>query len=244
MPDQTILLVPDLHFGSEDRAYVKNITKLIADLQPDRVVQLGDLYDGKAPARWSRGSAEEFAGTLQAELDRAQNWLADVRSVYDGPLDILSGNHGARTRRYLERHAPALAVLRALDIRELLNLRYYEATWHEAPIKIAPGWLAAHGDEGRLAQTGGLTALGLAKKFGASVACGHTHRAGLVAETAMVNGRGKTLYGLECGHGMDIRKADYLSALSANWQKACGILSVSGGHVSPRLLYWIGGRFA
>jgi hypothetical protein len=94
-----------------------------------------------------------------------------------------------------------------------------------------------HGDEGSVNQTGGQTALGLAKKTGLSVVCGHTHRAGLLHYTESVSGVStRTIWGLEVGNLMDQKKASYLKGGIANWQQAIGVLYIDGQKVTPKLI--------
>jgi hypothetical protein len=82
----------------------------------------------------------------------------------------------------------------------------------------------------------GLTALGLAKKFGKSVVCGHTHRAGISAYTEGLGSQYRTLWGLEAGNVMDKKKASYLKAGSANWQMSVAVIETHGDRVSPFLV--------
>jgi hypothetical protein len=100
----------------------------------------------------------------------------------------------------------------------------------------------AHGDEGKLSQTPGSTALSLAKRLGKSVVCGHTHRVGLQHETVGFYGKTSTLFGLEVGHMMDIKQADYLSAGTANWQQGIGILVENNKKVVPYAVPIINGE--
>jgi hypothetical protein len=50
------------------------------------------------------------------------------------------------------------------------------------------------------------------------------------------------LFGLEVGHLMDLRKASYLKAGSANWQSGIGMLIVDGRDVFPMSLPIINGK--
>lgn len=89
-------------------------------------------------------------------------------------------------------------------------------------------WLLAHGDEGGLRQIAGTTAAGLAQRWQKNVVCGHSHRAGLVPTSYGVLGNQKTLWGLEVGNLMDLKKASYLRpAQAANWQQAFGLVHVT-----------------
>lgn len=232
------MILSDSQFGSEDRALHKRMVGIIDWAQPDKLIHVGDLLDCKAPSRWTRGTAEEFTSSLQLEIDRANAWLHAVRGVYDGPFHIKMGNHDERIQLYLERQAPALASLRALRVTELLDLRELEIAWEPMPFDIAPGWLCAHGNEGKSAQHAGGTALALARQLGKSVVCGHTHRAGLIAySTGYAGAVRSTIYGMEVGHMMDIRKADYLKFGAGDWQQAYGVLHQAGRKVRPELVY-------
>ena len=237
MTQYEVMCLADSQFGSEDRALHKKMVGVIEWAQPAKLVHVGDLLDCKAPSRWTRGTAEEFTSSLQQEIDRANDWLHAIRRVYDGPFDIKQGNHDERIQAYLERQAPALASLRFLRVTELLDLRELEIGWHELPFDVAPGWICAHGDEGKSAQYAGGTAMALARQMGKSVVCGHTHRAGLTAFTSGYAGKASTLYGMEVGHMMDMRKADYLKFGAGDWQAGYGVLHVNGRKVRPELVY-------
>lgn len=239
------MILPDTQFGSEDRKTIRLLTDAVAYIDPDHLVQIGDLLDCKAPARWSKATADEFAGTLQSEIDRATAWFAQIRAVYDGPFTIKEGNHDLRIDTYLRTQAPALGSLRALRVEELLRLSDFGIRYERRPFTLstAPGWVFAHGHEGTASKIAGVTALGLARQFGKSVVCGHTHRAGLVHETTGYNGSQRALWGMEVGHAMDIKKASYLDTGSANWQQAFGTLERYAGRVFPRLYPIMGGTY-
>ena len=62
--------------------------------------------------------------------------------------------------------------------------------------------------------------MNLAQRWGKSVVCGHTHRLGVQHRHHSVGGRiTQPLFGVEVGHLMDMRKADYLRAGHGNWQQ-------------------------
>jgi hypothetical protein len=100
----------------------------------------------------------------------------------------MRSNHGDRILKYLSKYAPALqgkgsplTIPRIYGYDETplsgelpLPIHYHDSLW-----EFAPGWVLAHGDEGSLIQTPGGTALNIAKRIGASVVCGHTHKAGI-----------------------------------------------------------------
>jgi hypothetical protein len=55
-------------------------------------------------------------------------------------------------------------------------------------------------------------------------------------------GKTNTLFGLEVGHMMDMKQADYLSAGTANWQHGIGILVQTNTKVTPYAVPIIGGE--
>lgn len=233
------LTIPDLQVPDEDRKAVDSVLRFVDEYQPDGLLCVGDELDSPEPSRWNKGYAGEYAGTLQKSIDRCNGLLADFRDVLgpDKPFHLMRSNHGERIRTYLARYAPALGSLRALDYAALLGLSDLGITYHEQPFEFAPGWMLAHGDEGSMTQTPGGTALSLAKKWGKSVVCGHTHRMGLQHHHQYVNSKASSLlFGMEVGHLMDLKKANYLKAGSSNWQQAVGLIEVDGKRVQPTLV--------
>lgn len=229
------MLIPDIHIPDHHTNAVNNLLELIEHYKPDEIVQTGDLLDMKGPARWSKGTAVEYEQNLQDDADQAIGILRRIRDVYDGPFRVIKGNHDVRAEKYLRQYAPALRHIRALGFAQLLNFDELEIDLHSGPpYRVAPGWVAVHGDQGRLARYGGGTALTIARQYGLSVACGHTHRAGLIPETTGLYQR-HTVTGLELGHLMNEKKADYMK-LPPNWQMAFGMLHISGKNVQPELI--------
>jgi predicted phosphodiesterase len=236
--DIKIVVVSDMQIPYQDRTAVANLIQFVGDFGPDMLVNVGDDIDSPEVSHWNKGSAGEYAGTLQASLDE----LREVHGAFkdalgDKPYHVSRSNHGDRLRKYVSRYAPALAGLRALSEPDLMGYNELGIEYHREPFEIAPGWYAAHGDEGSLSAIAGRTAGLLAEKWGVSVVCGHTHRAGISSKTYALNGTvGKTVTGMEVGHLMDLSRAGYLAAGSADWQASFGLLYVAGGRVSPVLV--------
>ena len=154
-------------------------------------------------------------------------------AVGDKPFHVMRSNHGDRISNYINKYAPALASLRALEYETLLRYDELDITYHDKIWQFAPGWALAHGDEGNLIQTSGGTALSLARRIGLSVVCGHTHRQGIQHYHVGYNGRiSARLFGVEVGHLMDLNKADYLTTGAANWQQGFTILYIRRSNVT------------
>jgi hypothetical protein len=240
------LVLPDLQVPDHDASLVKRLAEWVSYQEFDGIACVGDELDSPEPSRWNKGYAGEYAGTLQKGIDTCHQVLGlFAEALGEGkPFHLMRSNHGERIRTYIARYAPALASLQVLDYERLLGLDELDITYHEKPYEFAPNWLLAHGDEGSLSQAAGGTALGLAKRWGKSVVCGHTHRAGIQHQHHSVGGRVvRPLFGMEVGHLMDMRKASYLKGGSANWQQAFGVLEVDGRHVKPTLVPIISGRW-
>lgn len=232
---KTIVVIPDMQIPYHDPRAVKAVMNFVKDYQPDELMCVGDEADSPEPSRWNKGMAGEFEGTLQAGLDKtAAIMLGFKQALGDKPFHTMRSNHGDRVENYVKKYAPALASLRELEYSKLLNYKANGITYHDTLYEFTPGWVLAHGDEGRTNRTAGGTALTLARQIGSSVICGHTHKAGIQHEHTGYNGSIRNrLYGVEVGHLMDLKQAAYLGSTGANWQQAFVILYVRRGNVTP-----------
>jgi hypothetical protein len=232
------LIIPDLQIPHHDKKFASRLVDLAADLKPTGIVFIGDNVDCTAPAVWNKGTAEEFAGTLQNEFDIWADLAYRLRSVYGGWVGVHMGNHEKRITKYLRDKAPALSSLESLRLENLMQLAEFSFEQLPDNYDIAPGWVTHHGDYASLSDIAGRTASNYSAKLQKSVIIGHTHRAGIIAESYGYNGRWKTRYGVEVGHGMDPKKAGYTNGI-ANWQKAFGYLENydNGRYINPHVTY-------
>jgi hypothetical protein len=230
---KTIVTISDLQVPYHHPRAVKALTGFISAWTPDQVICVGDEIDMPQVSRWSRGLAGEYAGRLAKDRDATCRILEDLAVT-----DVMRSNHGDRLGNYLRQYAPGLADDPDLQYERYMRYDTMGITYHRSMWEFAPNWLLAHGDEGGLSQEPGKTALKLAQRTGKSVACGHTHRAGLQPWTEAHSGRHvRTIYGMEVGCLMELRQAAYLKSGGANWQLAFGIHFVDGRNVSPHLVY-------
>ncbi|WP_052069465.1 hypothetical protein [Streptacidiphilus albus] len=148
------------------------------------------------------------------------------------------GNHDRRISDYLHKYAPAVADMPEWQFDRLLSFEQFGMELRPSIAELAPGWVSTHGDnrEIPLRPTAGATAYAAAERYGVNVACGHTHRAGMVQTSHGYNGRMRPRIGLEIGHICDMRKVSYLGSGYANWQMAFGVLHVNGNSVQPQLV--------
>lgn len=232
------VIVPDLQIPHQDKRFVRNLVSYIQNRQPYGVIFIGDNVDCTAPATWNKGTTEEFAGTLQHEFDEWFDLGIGIRTFYSGFVGVHFGNHEKRITSYLRNKAPAFSSLRSLELSNLMRLDELEFKALPDHYDIAPGWVTHHGDYASISDIAGRTAANYSAKIGKSVICGHTHRAGIIAESVGYNGRLKTRYGMEVGHGMLEAKAHYTNGVM-NWQKAFGELEVydNGRFIVPKVHY-------
>lgn len=238
MSEHNIVVLPDIQYPYHDKKFVNALVNFVSDYCPDELGQIGDLIDQPEPSRWNKGMAGEYAGTLQKSLHGTHDILWQFRNAlgYDKPFWVKEGNHDLRVHTYIQRYAPALDGIEALAMPRLLRLDELEIDWKYDPFNVAPGWIAAHGHEGSLSKVCGSTALGLAKKYGMSVVCGHTHRLGLQNETRGFMGKLSTITGMEVGNAMDMKQADYLKTGVADWQQGFGLLHVLNGKTHAQII--------
>jgi predicted phosphodiesterase len=225
---ERIVVVSDLQIPYHDPKAVHNLIDFIKRYKPDRVVSIGDEIDLPQISKWQKGRAGEFAGGIGRDRDLTVKLLEKLRVT-----DVIRSNHTDRLFNYLASYAPGLQGIPELQLENFLRLPELGITYWRNPMPIAPGWIAVHGDQGRISQVSGHTALKQATAHGKSLVCGHTHRLGLASVTEASGGvLGRKLTGFEVGNLMDFRKAHYTNG-TANWQQGFGILYVDGKNVKP-----------
>lgn len=224
-----IPVISDLQVPLHDKRAVAAVATLIADRRYTTVACVGDVLDSTQISQWVRGKRGEHDGKLGRDRDAAVATLGDL-----GVTNLSRSNHDDRIESYVSNYAPGLSGLEELRIETFLRLDSIGVSFHRQPYRVAPGWLLMHGDESGYSRTSGGTALGLARKTGSSVVCGHTHKLGLQHDHPTYSGRiQRPLWGFEVGNFMDAKKAGYLKAGIANWQSGFGVLVVDQQDVTP-----------
>lgn len=243
---KSYVIISDTQTPYEDKKAMAAVIRFIGEYQPDEVIHIGDVVDFPQPSRWNKDTRGEFEGSVFKDAEYTiRNLIQPLREVYDGDIGFLEGNHDLRPREYLGKYAPALAESHAFDMDQLLEYDNYEIRKLPPFYNFAPGWIATHGHLGgiRLTQNAGSTALGAAKKLGASVIMGHTHRLGVASYRTGYGGNGPIVTGMEVGNLMDMKKAQYLKGGTANWQQGFGVVHVDGKHVQATPIHIHGKKF-
>lgn len=229
---KTIVGIPDLQVPYHHKRAVSALQGFIKDYRPDEVICVGDEIDFPMISRWHKGLKLEYEGQVHKHRDIAVRIVEDLQIKH-----VMRSNHGDRLQNYLTTYAPAFAD--DPDFKYERYMRYDDLgiTFHRSLWEFAPGWLLAHGDEAGLSSEPGKTALGLVRRTGKSIFCGHTHRAGVQPLTEAYAGKfGRTLFGVEGGCLMDRAKTHLLYG-GANWQLGFAVFYVDGNRVSPHLVF-------
>lgn len=256
LKDGSYVVVPDLQIPYHDEPVVDAVINFIREFQPAGLLNVGDEADQPEPSRWNKGSAGEFAGTLEQGLNRTFEIMSEFddalragrRGAKNLPHHVMRSNHTDRISIYLNKYAPALASMANLSWPALMGYRQpstlythfnktQNITYHDDLWEFSPGWVLAHGDEGGNSRVPGGTAMGLARRIGASVVCGHTHKLGMQHENVGFSGKFTNyLYGVEVGNLMKLEAAGYLTYGAANWQQGFVVLDIYKGIVTPNVV--------
>ena len=175
--------------------------QIVTELQPDVIVNLGDLVD---LPEFSRHPQEPgFARTTQRSIDRAHNWLAQQRaSSPEAEIVLLEGNHDRRLEKAIVLNAQSAFGLQRANVPESwpvlslpfllrmdeLNIQYLEG--YPANIYWINDSLACiHGHKTR---SGGSTAAAVVGDERSSIIFGHIHRIEMQHQTRRVRSGSRT----------------------------------------------------
>jgi hypothetical protein len=160
--------------------------KIIRDLNPHKIINLGDFLD--LPSFGTYEQEPAFANTTQETLDRAGLFLAEQRaSAPDAQIELIEGNHDRRLQKMVLKNAMAAFGLRragdpptswpVMSVPYLLRLEDLDITYVEGyPAGIT--WIndnlaCVHGSKVR---SNGSTAAAVVDDERVSIIHGHIHR--------------------------------------------------------------------
>ena len=232
------VVISDLQLPYEHKRAVAALLDYVKKTKPDGLVCVGDEADLPMVSRWESGGRGEYSLQLQKQLDYTKDLLTKFRVALgdNKPFWVARSNHTDRLEKYIELKAPALKSLN-LSYDKLVGMPELGITYNKTLTKIAPNTIMGHGDEYKISQVAGMTALKLMEQTGQNVVIGHTHRQGIVYRSEGHSGHVSARWGMEAGHLMDIRQAGYLRPLgAANWQLGFAELLIEGNLVVPQLI--------
>lgn len=213
------IVVGDTHNPYRDKVAVRLLKKTITELQPRRLVFIGDWYDLYTCSMHDKnGPPREL--NLRQELDDGAELMHDlVRAGQPGLKELLvcEGNHEWRLTRFLAQRAP-----------ELISTHPTVREWLGVPEKC---WLPymQHATNGEVSYThdlgfSGKHAMGQTlDALGGNVVFGHTHRGGTHYEGDV---KGKHRFAMNVGWLGDPNSIDYMHrAKTRFWQSGIGLVT-------------------
>jgi hypothetical protein len=194
--DKTAVILPDPQIGFRvfqdggldpfhDEQAIDVAFQVTSDLQPDKLVCLGDFQDFAEFGKFTQEAA--FARTTQRGIDRGHEFVAQMRrAAPNGELTVMEGNHDRRAeKRVREVNMAAWGLYRAADLTgwPVFSVPYlcafdefdcaYVGGYPAGELWITEELRCIHGIKVR---SGGSTAAAVVKDDGVSTIFGHVHR--------------------------------------------------------------------
>lgn len=241
---KTTVVVSDLQIPFQDRLALKKTLQVISDMQPDAVVQIGDLIDAPQVSQWTKHGAGEYALTLQRHIDEVKDsFFSPLRQAAPrAAVTWISGNHDSRIHDYVKKYGYPLSALDALSMENLFELERFEVQYVKGPHRIGTNTYAVHGHEsGGYCSSLSAWDLKFQKRYGSdgSYVFGHTHAPGLITRSTGYAGKVKPRFTLNVGSLMDPVQATYIKDGAVNWQMGFGVLRDDGKRVWPELVTFV-----
>ena len=227
------VILNDLQIPWQDKRVLDNLVlPFIRDLQPDGVILNGDIVDSYQLSEFTKDPLSKW--DLAREIKEAHQLMSRLGWVREKIW--IGGNHEDRLRRYLWKHAPALACVPQVRFEALFGLAEHGFKWLPYGRYIRLGkLLVTHGSQ--VVKHSAMSAKAHFEKYGCSGLHGHTHRLGAYYITQ--RGVPSVAYENGCLCRLDPEYAD-----SPNWQQGFSVVHVfRGGYFNVQQVPVINQRF-
>lgn len=251
MATKTTVILPDIQYPYHDSLALSKIIKVISDIQPDHIFQIGDAIDFPQVSRWSKGTAGEYAPTLQKHVDGFQGVLAEIREAApQASITWLEGNHDLRIKEFIRSFAAPLTTLRALEVENLFGLAELGVEYVKGPVRVGTNTYAVHGHEsGGYSASANAWQLKFLKRYGShqNIVFGHTHQPFLLTHAIGFDGKVSPRFTMNVGSVMDPTHAHYVKDGSVSWVMSFAVIRDDGKRVYPELItmvdrgFWFNG---
>ncbi len=251
MATKVTVILPDIQYPDHDALAMSKIIKVIKDVQPNHILQIGDAIDFPQVARWNVGKAGAYAPTLQKHIDGFKGLLTEIREAAPkAKITWLEGNHDLRIKDFVSSYAPALGTLRALEIENLFALSELGVKYVKGPLNVGTNTYAVHGHESSgYASSPSAWDLKFLKRYGSdkSFVFGHTHQPFLSTRAFGYEGKVSPRFTMNVGSIMDPVKASYIKDGAVSWVMSFALLRDDGKRVYPELVtmvdrgFWFSG---
>lgn len=222
---ETIVAIGDIHFPWHSRRTLAAIMKIIKEVKPTIVVQIGDLYDLFAFSRFPR--TQNIYGPQQelklARKDAEIFWATVKANAPRATCYQLWGNHELRAVKRALENAPELEHFVKHGVKSLMEFSGVDLVADDREVLMIDGVGYHHGYR---------TALGAhARSNLCSMVVGHTHRGGVIP----VKLEHKTIWELNvgfCANRFAVPLSYGEQRRFSNWTLGVGIID----HLGPRFV--------
>jgi hypothetical protein len=219
-----MLTYGDLHLPTADFDKLGVLTDIIADLQPDIILDGGDFLDGDSISNFNK-SYEQLA-SLQDELELWQRWANKINNISPHSKKIvLKDNHFCKRLETLFTSEYWACKLTALNPVSLLKLD--ELGWdmvNEYVWKDSIMFLHGDGVGGGTSRCPVNKSRAMVKDVGYSVVKYHSHSTGF----EVIEQTSSDKMAIQIGTFQSTQKAAYIKhAKTANWSTSAGIFYLS-----------------
>ena len=250
---RTTLVIPDVQYPYHDAVALKKLISVATDIQPDAIVQIGDGIDFPQVSQWNKGTAGEYADTLQEHIDGyVTGVLHPLRQASpEASFTWLEGNHDLRVREFVRKYAAPLGPLRALEMKSLFGLDEMSIDYVRGPHRVATNTYAIHGHEaGGYCASASAWDLKFTKRYGSdkNFIFGHTHQPFIISRAFGYSGKVSPRFTMNVGSIMDPVQATYVKDGAVSWVPSFALLRDDGKRVWPELvtmvdrLFYVSGK--
>lgn len=251
-----VVILADTHFGFSrdiktgqlipfhDREALATTLSILAYVNPDIIVMVGDLLD---LAEWSDKfiRSPDMYNTTQPALVEATWYLGQIRKIApEADVYMLEGNHEERVNRAINKQLPyayGLSTpdgLPVLSVRNLLGLEHlgitYVGGYPDGQVWLSDNLRAIHGDTVRAKS--GATASAMLEDAQATTIFGHVHRMELATKTVFDKDGARTISAFTPGCLCRIDGTVPSVKGRMNWQQGIGVVNFDETFVAPVLV--------
>lgn len=220
---EVLLAYGDLHFNKEDPGLVSILRNIITDLQPDIILDGGDLVDGASISEYRKKPVD--LASLQQEINRAIAWQRTLKVLVPNARCImLDDNHFWERLKRKKMDEPWAEGLECLSGETLLAVE--QTGWEATDVFV---WknrvMFLHGDDrkGSVECPSNLVRK-MVGKTGMTLVRFHTHVTGFEVHNLYQ----RECLGIQLGSFESPRSAGYLRYTNIhNWSTSAGIFYLS-----------------
>lgn len=212
------IILGDTHFPFVHNDKLKKALEIIEVVKPKRVIQIGDLYDCMAHAKFAR-SLNIYTPKEEMTLARkgAQEMWRTIQTLSPGvECHQLSGNHDVRIMRRVLEQYPEIEMF--VDFEKWFTFDGVQSHMDIRKELILDGIVYIHGHRSKLGEH--------MEYMRRSVICGHSHRPGI----AYKNYGDTVLFEMNVGYLGDpeSKALSYTNQKYTHWSHGCGLINQHG----------------